>query len=512
MTTPLPAAAEIPLHLGSDDDFARVRAFFAAAAFDDATLCPALRVRDLSELERVKWEEIDLAAWPAARAWCLQVFVRGQAADEAAARAACGDEVLAAMHRLGLLRAAKRRPAALVSPVWVYPVAGFVVASDRREDPDGGEFVPPEDVVFPAIYPGTVRFLQLLPTARGGEALDLCGGSGIGALQLARAARRADTADLTPRSAFFAEFNARLNGSPVRSLCGDLYAPAGGSRYDLITAHPPFVPATSTNMVYRDGGDTGEEVTRRVIEGLPQYLRPGGTALILCVARDTQEKTFEQRAAEWLGAGAAEFDLVFGLEKTLGVEEVVDSMRKRGRTISDDEARQLFARLRALGTKQFVYGALFLRRDAAEAGPLAPVAAPLRVRLTLDGRAADFERLLAWRRQRRAPEFAAWLRAARPRLAPTLELSVRHVLREGALVPAEFTFTVAEGFEAALRPEGWIVPLIARLHGAQSVAEIFEAARAADELPAGFPLEAFADLVGKMIERDFLRVDPPGGV
>src|SRR5262249_6287171 len=163
--------------------------------------------------------------------------------------------------------------------------------------------------VFPAIYPGTLRFLRLLPDVHGGDALDLCGGTGIGALRLSRTAQVAVTADLTQRSAFFAGFNARLNGARVTSLCGDLYSPVHGRRLAVITAHPPFVPAIGDTMVYRDGGPTGEEVTRRVVEGLPSHLLPGGDCVILCVARDTEDQTFEQRASDWLGDTKDEFEI-----------------------------------------------------------------------------------------------------------------------------------------------------------------------------------------------------------
>ena len=522
------APPAFPLCLGSPREFACVREFFRRSGFEEITLCRLLGMEDMSDFGRVQWEKFDHpgaavrpnsgspgAENPAAPAgvtdgklesalrWCIQVLARGLPCAVAEARSVCGDEVFTAFRSLGLLRPAKKSSEMLVCPVWVYPANGFVVASDRRDDPDGEPFTPPEDVVFPAIYAGTLRFLRLLPEARGGEALDLCGGSGIGALHLSRTARSAATADLTPRSAFFAEFNARLNGVALSSLCGDLYQPVSGRQFDLIAAHPPFVPATSPNMVYRDAGATGEEVTRRIVEGLPAHLHPGGLCVILCVARDTDDQPFEQRVREWLGAARDEFDVVFGLEKILSVEGVVDSMRKRGQQVGEEGARDLLARLRAFGTRQFVYGALFIKRC------LEPAAAPSRVRLSLAGGAADFERLLAWRAHCRRPGFGEWLAASRPRLAPQLELTARHLVREGELVPAEFIFSIAGGFEAALRPDAWVVPLVARLEGKRSVAEVFEQARAAEELPGGFTLEAFAALVQTMIERGFLEVVLP---
>ena len=494
----------IPLHLGSPDEFAVVREFFRQAEFNDATLCRVLNLGDMSDLGQVSWGDGKLAALSPALRWCLKVFVRGQSDEQTQARPICGESVFAALQSLGLLRSAKKNPDAVLCPVWVYPADGFVVVSDRRDDPDGEEHAPAEDVVFPAIYAGTLRFLRLLPEARGGEALDLCGGSGIGALQMARTARRATTADLTERSAIFAEFNGRLNDVPLESLCGDLYAPVAGRQFDLITAHPPFVPSTGSTMVYRDGGETGEEVTRRTVEGLPAHLRPGGTGVILCVACDTQEKKFEERAREWLGAARNEFDVVFGLEKVLAVEGVVESMRKRGQQISEAEARGLYERLRSAGTKQFVYGALVIRRCSE---PVAPK--PFRIGLTPRGSAPDFERLLAWRRHTRQPGFADWLPQARPRFAPQLQLTARHILQAGELVPAEFVFTIEAGWEGALRPDAWVVPLLARLTGKQSVAEVFAAARSADQLPQGFGLSDFADLVRLTIDRGFLLVDLP---
>lgn len=312
------------------------------------------------------------------------------------------------------------------------------------------------------------------------------------------------TADVAERSALFAEFNGRLNGANISSLCGDVYAPVQGRQFKIITAHPPFVPATGQTMIYRDGGDNGEAVTRRIIEGLPVHLRVGGTCVILCVACDAQEKTFEQRAREWLGEAGNSFDLVFGLEKILSVGEVVDSIHARGGNIGEAAATELRERLRSSGTRQFVYGALFLRRCS---GPVRQE--PLRIGLDASGNAADFERLLAWRQHCRQPDFAAWLAQACPRLAPRLELTARHRMRNGQLVPSEFVFSIQAGFEAALRPDAWIVPLVARLEGAASVQQVFKTAQSADELPQGFTLEPFLDLVQRMIERGFLEVDFP---
>ena len=496
------AAKDLPLRIGLPDEFRSVREFFRRVSFDEVNVGRTLSLESMGDFGAVRWDNIPLETIPASLRWCINVLMRGLSADQHESRIICGEETLDSFQSLGLLRTARKDPLAVVCPVWLYPCDGFIVVSDRTNDPDGDAFQPSEDVVFPAIYRGTLRFLRLLPDAQNGEALDLCGGSGIGALHFSRTARTVTTEDVAGRSTLFADFNGRLNGIPVESVCGDLYEPLGRRQFDVVSAHPPFVPAVGSKMVYRDGGDTGEEVTRRIVAGLPVHLRAGGTCVILCVARDTGEKTFEQRARDWLGEQRDEFDIVFGCEKVLSVAEVVDSMRKRGKNFGDADAQQLLARLHSLDTRQFVYGALLLRRYAGCA-----VREPFRLRLTPQGGSADFQRLLAWREHTRQPGFARWLASSRPHLANTLELTIRHVMRDGDLVPAEFVFSAEDGFQAALRLDGWVVPLVARLNGKKSVQQVFEEARSADELPQGFTLDAFMDLVRQMVERGFLKSD-----
>lgn len=493
------SALPLTLKLGTAAEFAAVRAFLHGADFTDATLCRLLKIKGLNELWQASCATVPWADTSPALEWAIKVLARGQAFDSAQTRALCGETVFAAFRALGLLRDSKADAANVVCPVWLYPLRGQLLVSDRRDDPDGGPFSPAADVVFPAIYGGTLRFLDLLPAPAGGDALDLCGGTGVGALLLAKSATTATTADLTPRATFFAEFNGRLNGIAMESLPGDLYAPVAGRQFDFISAHPPFVPATGPNMVYRDGGETGEEITRRTIEGLPDHLRAGGLCVILCVSRDTDEKPFEWRVRDWLGEQADAFEIVYGCEKILSVEEVVESMKHRGQQISAAESTQLIERLKSRGTRQFVYGATFIQRhDRAVA------ARPTRVRMAFDATAADFQRVFNWQAITRRPDFETWLAASRPRLAPGIELTVRHVVSEGQLVPAEFMFSRESGFPVRLKPDGFVVPLAARLNGQATVAEVFATAREADELPPGFRLQDFAGLVRMMLASGLL--------
>jgi methylase of polypeptide subunit release factors len=280
--------------------------------------------------------------------------------------------------------------------VWLYPVGGILIVSDRRSDPEGGAYVPPEDHVFPACYPGTLHYLHMLPETAGLDALDLCGGSGVGAIRFARTAASAATADVAPRATFFAAFNARLNGVAIASYCGDMYAPLEGRRFDVIAAHPPYAPSAGRVSIARQAGPAGEDVIRGAVAGLPQHLRVGGLAMIVGRGSDRAGRRFEDRAREWLGDAAPEFDVLFGIGGAYSIEEVVASMHLSSSSEADDSAAAMTDRLRALDIEQFVFGALMVSREGGTV-----TQPPHRLEISERTRADDFRPLFANRRAQR---------------------------------------------------------------------------------------------------------------
>jgi hypothetical protein len=204
------------------------------------------------------------------------------------------------------------------------------------------------------------------------------------------------------RATRFAEFNARLNGcGNVEAVCGDLYGAVPGSRFACISAHPPFVPAVGSVVIYRDGGAGGEEITRRIVQGLPAHLAEGGTCYLLTLGRDAEDATFEERVRGWLGEGHSGFDVVFGLDGVKTPEEVMASVGKRVQDRPDFDPAQLLAMFRELGAKQFVYGALVIHRHRS-AGQR-PLTRRVKIAPRLSG--ASFDRLISWHHRQGRPEF-----------------------------------------------------------------------------------------------------------
>ena len=498
---PQTLANAIPPRIGNGEEFANVRNCLRAIGFDERSVTTALNIPDISHIPMVDAAAVDGGpATPALSAF-IELFVLGRTVAAGRLRASCDEQTFAALLALDLVRIARDPRDSVICPVWLYPVRGFLIVSDRRTSPAGEVFLNPAEAVFPAHDAGTLQFLRLMPDAAGGETLDLCGGSGIGALLLARNGNRAATADVTARSAHFAAFNAMLNGIAIDVLQGDLYAPVGGRSFDIITAHPPWVPSTGDAMVFRDGGESGDAIAARVFAGIPRHLRAGGTAIVVALGRDGSDGAYEQRVRRWLGEDGRDCDVILGVNKPISIDEMVGSMRQLHLGGDADKAQRIAARLRELGTEKFVHGAVFVRRTAVVGEP------PLRLRMYPDATAADFERIFAWRERRRLPDFADRLAAARPHLAAGLEITYRYGSRDGAVVPTSALLSVKRPLAATIQLEAWVARLIERLSGALTVAEAFDAARQAGQMPGDFMLTAFVGLVGQMVERALLDAD-----
>jgi len=117
------------------------------------------------------------------------------------------------------------------------------------------------------------------------------------------------------------------------SIEGDLYAPVMGRRFDVVAAHP-LGAFDGDAMVFRDGGDSGEAIIRRIIEGIP-HLRNGGAPSSSRSGRYDRSRTsgaFAVARRTWEG-----LRLILGVEKMLTIEEVsalsanFTSMRPRKR-------------------------------------------------------------------------------------------------------------------------------------------------------------------------------------
>lgn len=138
------------------------------------------------------------------------------------------------------------------------------------------------------------RFEPWLDPASVGRVLDLCTGSGCIAVACAHAFvdAQVDATELSEAAATVARRNVREHGvgARVRVLTGDLFAPIGEARYDLVVSNPPYVSEAEMAALpaeYRHepalglaAGPDGLDVVRRILGGARRHLGPGGILVV----------------------------------------------------------------------------------------------------------------------------------------------------------------------------------------------------------------------------------------
>jgi ribosomal protein L3 glutamine methyltransferase len=199
-------------------------------------------------------------------------------------------------------RVKTRKPAAyLVNKAYIHGVPFYV---DER-------------VIVPRCYIGEILAsdAQFLPTAEEVKSvLDLCTGSGCLAILAAYAYPDAEilAVDLSGAALEVAKRNIEEHGLAGRiALCeGDLFAPLGDRKFDLILTNPPYVDARAIAAfppeyraeptIAHAGGDDGLDIVRRIIADTPAHLNErGGLLCEFGTGRDILEAEYPNLPFFW---------------------------------------------------------------------------------------------------------------------------------------------------------------------------------------------------------------------
>jgi len=416
--TPVPCVPDAPAQT-----FAIVRDAFVRARYDEPTVAARIGFPSLYDVKRIADGRTTLTGEPEdANAAIVRLFIDGEPLPAALTERLLGSEVLTALDALGLVAPAREGPTDIVATAMLYPTQELWLASDRHPMRARDVDSIPRDYVFSALNDLTQRFLDVVPDAPGGRVLELCAGTGVAALRaVRRGAAEAWATDIAPRCVEFARFNVRLNGldDRVRVVESDAWSALGGETFDLVLAHPPYVPALSHRFDFRDGGADGEQVARRIVEGLGAHLRPGGRYVMRAALSDRHGAPIARRVREWLGATGDDFDLVVLENGEYGPMEAYRNVTKGAKDFVDCE--RWLRHFDGLGVERFAVCIVEIRRDAEGRAPFTErrVAG-----MPPDHRAVDW--MFRWARRMatagQTPE--ARLRGQRPRVAPGARLAV----------------------------------------------------------------------------------------
>ncbi|QOZ74984.1 50S ribosomal protein L3 N(5)-glutamine methyltransferase [Bradyrhizobium sp. CCBAU 53351] len=163
--------------------------------------------------------------------------------------------------------------------------------------------------------------------------LDLCTGSGCLAILAAHHFPNAmvDAVDISKGALEVAARNVGEFGLEDRiSLYrGDLFAPLGNNRYDLIITNPPYVDAEgmaalppecrAEPKLAFDGGADGLDVIRRILREAPDHLTPdGGLICEIGRGRDLVDEAFPELPLLWLDTEESEGEVFWIAAADLG--------------------------------------------------------------------------------------------------------------------------------------------------------------------------------------------------
>jgi SAM-dependent methyltransferase len=300
-----PAIEAAPFLIDTRDvpDFRVAIAEIAGKGYTETAVCARLGLGDITDL---KWKALPIyrdenLAERDAQALALELFLL-----QGAVPAGQLDRLFSAASRAVLLRTGilEIDPSGMArARASLFPVGERLIFSDHawHKLPHPGYKVVPRDQVM--FVGSDSRWLARATVRRPVHAsLDLCTGSGIHALLAALHSERVLAVDINPRAARCAGFNASISGADnIEVAIGDLYEPvSAGERFDLITANPPFVSSPVNEMMFRDGGRSGEAIQERIVRGLPQHLAPGGIAQIVTELGEREGEPIVTRVRQWL--------------------------------------------------------------------------------------------------------------------------------------------------------------------------------------------------------------------
>jgi SAM-dependent methyltransferase len=481
------------LKCGTVEQFRTVRNVLQQSSYTEDAICKRLKLESIYDFRSTLELETKLRTINDALDLLIALFMDGESVSEAQLNDLLPEAALENFDALGLIGRDDEYPGKCFTTAFLYPVESVYIASDRTIPANQKSQAMPDDVVYAAITANTRRFLAALPEKPCGSFLDLCSGTGVAALIAAkRYATHAWSCDVTERSARFAEFNRCLNElENVTVARGDLYEPVRGRRFDRIVAHPPYIPAVREDkprVFFRDGGEDGEVILQRIVEGLPDHLAPDGRFYAVTLATDREGENFEHRIRRWLGPAASDFDVVLmAYELKRRPEDIIATIVARGWMRHMGPTVELYERLKVTAV---FYGAVMIHRKAADR----PCATARGLKSANVGREA-LEWLYEWETAAVQSDFARSFLECCPSLSPNLRLIVTHTPEPEGLVPSEFTVKSDYPFVVNATCPPWLAVVLGACTGSRTTEEIFDDMKAQQVLNPDMSRQEFVDLL-----------------
>ncbi len=138
-----------------------------------------------------------------------------------------------------------------------------------------------------------LSLFERLKGAREWEVLDLCCGSGAVGISIMKICSnvRMTGSDISEKAVKIAETNSKNLHAKVKFVCGDMFEPFEGKKFDMIVSNPPYIKKLMISILQEevksheplealDGGADGLDFYRIIVRQAAEHLKKDGFLLM----------------------------------------------------------------------------------------------------------------------------------------------------------------------------------------------------------------------------------------
>lgn len=485
----------------SEDRYAALRAALTRHGYEERAVLERVGAESLPDIFEGGFHEGIRAEAEDGLDLLIHAFLLGRGLLRSVFEAKLGTEFVEACLLQGLLREMVRQQR-LFATVSIQPSVsesdGIWIVSDRVVPAPEALMPGGPELVYPTVTPSAQVFLRFLPRRGCARFLEVCAGCGPAATLAAEFAMEVVASDIDARAIDFARYNARLNETPAfRGVTASLYEELNGA-FDVIAAHPPYMPSDGPVEVFYGGGIDGTDLLRQLIAGLPGRLHPGGFFYAVALIPEGDAYPVEGRVRQWLGEDEARHDVFFFPlhERTL-IEAAYEAAAKLGKGM--DAVSRYRRTLLEMGHRNFVYGALIVRRHQGEERAI-------QVRRKIAERSSWRELLwcVDWETALKDPRVSDKILESPVCASSELEVQVSHRAGQEGLEAVSFRAVSRYPFDMESQLQGWMAMLLGLAGRQQTGNELMEAAKQAGLIHPETPAAEFARLLAMFVSGGFL--------
>lgn len=326
----------------------------------------------------------------------------------------------------------------------------------------------------PSVSTSTALVSEMTVRVPCGRALDLGCGSAYHALLASAHAREVVATDINPRCLNFAAATMRLNGvTNVDLRLGSLLEPVRGELFDLIACNPPFVISPGTELIFRDAGLRGDQVSETLISSFADMLADNGWCTVLFNWHHKNDNLWPSRPLTWVEGKGVDAWLI--RLRTDDPESYARAWIKTGdpdAPVDESKLRQWVAYLESIGAEALSLGLIILHKRWPETLPnWSRVDSPLEQERITNG-SDQIRRVFAGETAWRVGGGDRCVLPLCLRLAPQALLDQTSALQDGSWTPSKTTLRQTHGLEHRRKIDPVVATFLARCDGSRTVAQL----------------------------------------